>query len=282
MSATGKEMVQLHNEGAMAMAAYIKEHGLDAAMDMVKSRCTAKVSVIPRKAEMEASYENLQEFFRQTYMVLILTTLHDDFGFGETRLKRVKKAFDSLVAVTGSTDLLGKRYLTLRDCAEDLNRVANMDIDLKRIEDPDKDLQSLATRGVSLEKVMAFLDKGGYRDAYDALFKETFGDDCATNRERTKEFRRLAKIRRREDHKYRAPNMNMFDSEVSTGYLTVIATVMRENGADFAQIDAFCDMVNQYLDWILQSGQEALETLQEENKEFSVGDKEADQDVCDR
>lgn len=274
MSATGKEVIDLRNEGAMAYDRMIHDHGYEAARKMLCSRVTARCSVTIKKGELEAHLENLESFFRQTYMVLILTALHDEFGFGEIRLKRMKRAFDDTAVIVSSVDLMGKRYITLRDCAEDMNRVANMGIDLQMVDDADKDIRSLVSRAVSLEKVMAFLDKKGFRDAYDAIFKETIGDDCVTNRERTKEQRAEAKRRRREDHMYRAPNMNMFDPEVSAGYLTIIATVMRESGFDFDQIDALCSKVNEYLNWILQTGQDALETLERENKDMTVGDKE--------
>lgn len=280
MSATGKEAIQLRNEGAAAFIARAREFGTRntpdwaAACDELRRRTGMKCNIAVGKAEHDASMMAIQEAVSNTYLTMVYTTLHDVYGFGEKRLKQFKHEFDAMTMTAYSTDPLGRRYFSVSDCAQAMNDLYNMGIDISVVEETENDVDQIKTRYTRVDDVFAFLHKNGFNEAYEAFFAEVWGKDCETNRARTKEQRAIAKKRRREDHKYRVPNMNLFDPEVSRGYLAVIATVMRESGYDFEQIDAFCAKVNEYLNWILQTGRDALETLEKENKDMAVGDKE--------
>lgn len=280
MSATGKEAIQLRNEGAAAFIARAREFGTRenpdwaAACDELRRRTGMKCNIAVGKAEHDASLLAIQEAVSNTYLSVVYVTLHDIFGFGEKRLKQFKKEFDEMTLGIYQTNPMGGRYMTAVQCADALNNLYNMGIDLSVVEETENDVDQIKKRYVAADQVFAWLKKSGYDEAYEHFFREVYGADCETNRARTKEQRAIAKKRRREDHKYRVPNMNLFDPEVSRGYLAVIATVMRESGYDFEQIDAFCAKVNEYLNWILQTGRDALETLEKENKDMAVGDKE--------
>lgn len=282
MSATGKEAIQLRNEGAAAFIARAREFGTagkpdwQAACDELQRRTGIKCNIAVGKAEHEASLMAVQEAVSNTYLTMVYTTLHDFCGFGEKRLKQFKQEFDDLTMTAFKTDPMGRRYFSVADCAQAMNDLYKMGIDISVVQETEGDVDQIKTRYTRVDDVFAFLHAKGFQEAYDAYFAEVWGKDCETNRARTKTQRAIAKQRRREDRKYKAPCMNMFDPEVSAGYLTIISTVMRESGSDFAQIDAFCQKVNEYLDWILQSGRTALETLEKENEDFVVGDKEDD------
>ena len=268
MSLSGKDIIRVRNEGAVVYDRMILDHGYKAARDMLLSRVGAMCSVAIKKDELETSEQNLQRFFRTAYTTLIMTVLHDEFGFGKKRLKKVKQAFDETVPITFGTDLFGKRYITLRDCAEDMARITGMGVEVDAVEDVDRTAKGIDTRAVSLDAVLGYLDKLGMKDAYDAIWKISYGDDCESNRIRTKEQRRIAKQRRKQDSKYKSPCMNMFDPEVSKGYLAIIASIMAKNGCDLPQISSFCIEVNNYLSDILNGGKSVQDALERDLSEM--------------
>ena len=95
MSATGKEAIQLRNEGAAAFIARAREFGTRenpdwaAACDELRRRTGMKCNIAVGKAEHDASLLAIQEAVSNTYLSVVYVTLHDIFGFGEKRLKKV-------------------------------------------------------------------------------------------------------------------------------------------------------------------------------------------------
>ena len=274
MSATGKEAIQLRNEGAAAFIQRAKEFGTEkepnwsAAVDELQRRIGLRCSIAIGKNEQQAMTEAIQEAVSNTYIAMIYVTLMDGFGFGETRLKRFKQEFDALTMTAYGTDRMGRRYFSVKEVAETINKLYDMGIDVAVVEETENDVETIKRRYACVDEIFAFLRKKGFQEAYDAFFAEVWGRDCAGGRATTKEQRAIAKKRRKQDRSYKAPDMYLFDPEVSKGYLTIIATVLREWGMDLDDVNTVCGKVNEYLNWVLDKGQAALDTLEKENVEF--------------
>lgn len=269
------DIIRTRNEGAKYYDQLIREHGLEAARKMLNSRITSRVSIaIPQKEFMESA-KNLDEAMSNVYLVTVYTTLHDAFGFGETRLKRFKDAFDLLMATCYAQDELGAEYITLTSCAEDMEKLYGMGIQIDKVTDRErliKDDEKIA----KLSGILGFLRHKGYTKAADAVWEEVNERDSAVSKERTKEQRQIAKERRRQDMKYRSPNMNLFDPEVNVGYLAVFATALMREGFSDAQICDLCAEVNDLLGEVLSGGREyekgLISSLAEHGIEFDQED----------
>ena len=257
----GEDIIRIRNEGACAYDQMIRDHGYEAAKQMLVNRVGAKCSVIIKQEEWDKSITALQEAVANAYLTLVFTTLHDRYGWGSVRLKRFKDFFDASAAICYATDMHGKRYVTVRSCAEDMNRIADLGLDLETIWDTEVTSTSLSTRLASVDKIIGFLREHGQEKAAQMVWTECYGEDCEVSKLRTKEQREIAKKRRREDRKYVAPDMNLFDPEVSKGYLAVIASVLAESGMDADRIMGICAEVNNTLTRVLCDGQKIMDGI---------------------
>ncbi len=267
MASRGDEIIRLRNEGAVAYDEMIKQHGHEAARHMLISRVGTRCNIVMTADEYNASVTALQTAVVNTYLTLIYTTLHDVYGFGKKRLQDFKNHFDELTALCYTTDKQGRRYITVTDCANDMNRLYDMGINAEVVNDTESTSGPMQNRLANVDEIINILRKRGFQDAADSIWNEVYGPEKEITKARTKEQRAIAKQRRREDRKYIAPNMNIFDPEVSAGYLAVLSHVMTGLGMDPDAVVIACQDVNELLGEILDQGKARSDALVKELEE---------------
>lgn len=267
MAYNAKEIIQMRNEAAVAYDHMIEEHGLPAARKILANRVGQKYNIVIPQKEVNASVQAIREAVLNVELAMVYSTLHHSFGWGEKRLKQFKEAFDSDMILCWDTDGHGRRYATIAEHAEEINRLYDMGLNVGLIWDTETSADVLADRGVSVLQMMSFLKKQGFEKAAQAIWTESYGKDCETNRMRTKEQRALIKKRRKADKKYRRPNPNLFDPDVSKGYLSIVAWAMMSIGIDTEKVMETCQTVNQCLGDILDYGDAILEQIAQDLEE---------------
>ena len=83
------------NEGMAFALKIAKEQGIEALEQEVKMRrLTFLPSAVPKKA-LEECIQRIKDNTLDTYTILLVATLHDEFGFGQKRIQRAIDRFDS-------------------------------------------------------------------------------------------------------------------------------------------------------------------------------------------
>ena len=262
-SISADKIVQYKNLGAAAFVALVEDIGdyEEAKKELRRRIGSNKVCISMTRQEMDTCINAIDHAMQDLFMTLMFTVLHDEFGFGRDRMVRFKKAMDDLLGTCYATDKNGHRYLTMTDCANDLNRLYDLGIDVRKVHDSEFESDKSKERSVQLESVISLLRKKGFNEAADALWEHAYSADNEVGRHRTKEQRVAAKQRRKEDKNYKAPNMNLFDPEVQVGYQVIADNILDEDGLNFAYIEHFNQRLSEYLSFILDGGSEALERL---------------------
>ena len=263
MATKADEIIRIRNEGAAAYDGWIQQFGYEAARQMLINRVGTKCNVAVRPEEHSKSVELIKDAVTNTYLTAVFTTLHDAFGFGAKRLKQFKAAFDELICISFVTDRTGKRYVTLKDCAEEMNALADLGIDVQTVEDTEAyAVESQDIKVCSVTSVIKFLKDKGETKAADMIWRDVFGLANESEKVRTKEQRAIAKKRRRADRRYRDPCMNMFDPDVNKGYLAIFAKVLAEHGTGEDDIMEMCGDVNGWLNELLDNGKAVSDDLE--------------------
>lgn len=120
------------NEGMLYAYNYAKEHGLDALEQELKVR---RLTNLPTQVSTKALNEclmNIKYNTVDTFMILLAATLHDEFGFGE---KRVRRAIDRF---NFKADCLGEDYVTWQDMIENIKEELNIQLSIRK---NDKDVR---------------------------------------------------------------------------------------------------------------------------------------------
>lgn len=120
------------NEGMLYAYNYAKEHGLDALEQELKVR---RLTNLPTQVSTKALNEclmNIKYNMVDTFMILLAATLHDEFGFGE---KRVRRAIDRF---NFKADCLGEDYVTWQDLIENIKEELNILLSIRK---NDKDVR---------------------------------------------------------------------------------------------------------------------------------------------
>jgi dimeric dUTPase (all-alpha-NTP-PPase superfamily) len=113
-----------------------QEKGLDPRAELEKevrkrnlSKCVMQISDSLYREWYTALGENLHT----TVKCMTLYTLKEKFGFGKTRLQRFQAEFDNLMQNIMDLDYMGEHYLTMTDCAVELNEQYDLGIDINRV-----------------------------------------------------------------------------------------------------------------------------------------------------
>lgn len=261
MASSANEIIRLRNEGAVAYEKLIQDFGYEKARKMLAERVGAKCNIAITAEEHSRAIELVKDAVTNTYLALVYTTLHDICGYGKKRLQRFKQAFDSTAVICFTTDARGKRYATVADCAEEMNRLYNMGLDLQVVEDTETHVDAVKNRMCSAASVIGYLKEHGQKDAANMILQDVYGQRNEKERARTKEQRAIAKRRRHEDRKYKDPAMNLFDPEVSAGYLALMTKVLIDAGMNDDQIVDACGKLNEMLTNVLEYGRDYLDGI---------------------
>ena len=120
------------NEGMLYAYNYAREHGLDALEDEIKLR---RITNLPTKVSTKALNEcvvNIKNNVTDTFVLLLVQTLQDEFGFGQKRLKRAIDRFEQ------KASCLGENYLTWQDMIDTIREELGFELSIRK---NDKDVR---------------------------------------------------------------------------------------------------------------------------------------------
>ena len=150
---------------------YAKEKGIDELeKEMIRRNYTRIPLSVPEK-DMRKFVKHVSNNVYDMMLTAFLYSLHDEFGFGAARIKRVKESFDKLVQATADLDYMSAHYVTMGDYARELNELYNVDIDVDRVDH----LQEIADedhvdyRMCRIDRVLEVMRADGFTDAADYL-----------------------------------------------------------------------------------------------------------------
>lgn len=150
---------------------YAKEKGVEELEKEVQRRNYTRIPLNVPEKSMRNFVEQVSTNVYNMMLTAFLYALHDNFGFGAERIKRVKASFDKLVKATYDLDYMSAHYVTMGDYARELNELYNVDIDVDRVDH----LQEIADedhanyRMCRIDRVLEVLKADGYVDAAEYL-----------------------------------------------------------------------------------------------------------------
>lgn len=120
------------NEGMLYAYNYAKEHGIDALEKEVRLR---RLTNLPTKVSTGVLNEcilNIKNHVIDTFIILLAATLRDEFGFGETRIRRAIDRFEL------KAGCLCEDYVTWTDMIEDIKEDLGFEFSIRK---NDKDVR---------------------------------------------------------------------------------------------------------------------------------------------
>ena len=105
----------------------VKDGGVQALEDEIRFRGRTNINIGVEKKVLDKATEPMKELCCQTIRVALISVLHDEFGFGKVRIRRVINAFDKL------TEYLMHGWLHWLDLVDDITKRLDLDIDTSQI-----------------------------------------------------------------------------------------------------------------------------------------------------
>lgn len=93
MSSLNKEM-QARTEGMAYALRIAKEKGIEELEKEIKSRNLTGISLNLSRKDLNKASEKIKEITMDTFSILTVAVLHDEFGFGEKRCQRYLDRMD--------------------------------------------------------------------------------------------------------------------------------------------------------------------------------------------
>lgn len=132
MAKMSKEL-QWRIEGMLAAHKIVSEKGLEELTKEIKMRQILKIDLWAKKGDVEAANESIANNVYHCMMSTIFFVLHDTFGFGGKRLKRLKSKYDKVLGDIYNLDYMGEHYTRYEDYSVYLNQKYDMGFDTDRI-----------------------------------------------------------------------------------------------------------------------------------------------------
>lgn len=147
------------------------EGGIEALEKEIRMRNFLCAPIGCPEKEVRKLYQNFSQNIYVNMLSVMLWTLHDSFGFGKSRLHRLKADYDKNTAVIFDLDYMGQHYVRLQDYAVELNKSYDLGIDVDRIASCEDihDQKDERTRMCQIDRVLEVLRKEGYEKAADFL-----------------------------------------------------------------------------------------------------------------
>lgn len=120
------------NEGMLYAFNYAKEHGIDALEEEIKLR---RLTNLPTKVSTKAMNEcviNIKNNVVDTFVILLVSTLRDELGFGEKSIQRVIDRFNQ------KAECIGENYVTWQDLIDDIREELGFELGIRK---NDKDVR---------------------------------------------------------------------------------------------------------------------------------------------
>ena len=122
------EYMNGRNEGMAYAYAYAKENGIDALeKELEMRRITNLPTGVSRKALNEC-IRNIKYNVMDTFVILLVATLRDEFGFGEKRIQRAIDRFNL------KASCLGEDYVTWQDLIDDIKSDMGFELGIRKNE----------------------------------------------------------------------------------------------------------------------------------------------------
>ncbi len=99
----------------------------------IRVRGLTKMSITESSEKIYSQWREIVANLYANVLTCMFYTLNESEGFGNTRIKRVKDAFDENVKTAVDLDYLGEHYTTIEEYAKELNDKYNLGMDLSRL-----------------------------------------------------------------------------------------------------------------------------------------------------
>ena len=148
-----------------------KEGGTEALEKEIRMRNFLCAPIGCPEKEVRKLYHNFSQNIYVNMLSAMMWTLHDTFGFGKTRLERLKDDFNRNTIAIMDLDYMGQHYVRLQDYAIELNKKYNLGIDVDRIASCEEvyDEKDERTRMCRIDRVLEVLRMEGYEKAAEFL-----------------------------------------------------------------------------------------------------------------
>lgn len=114
------------NEGMLYAYNFAREHGIDALEKEVRLR---RITNLPTKVSTKAMNEcviNIKNNVVDTFVILLVSTLRDELGFGEKRIQRVIDRFNQ------KAECIGENYLTWQDMIDTIREELGFELAIRK------------------------------------------------------------------------------------------------------------------------------------------------------
>lgn len=151
-------------QGMIYALKIVKESGADALEKEIRMRGLTAAPIGCPKKDVDKLYST---FSRNIYMNMLSAmcyTLHDTFGFGGKRLKKLREEFTKNTDAIQDLDYMGQHYVRLQDYAIELNERYDLGIDVELIASCEEnyDETDKRTRMCRIDRVLEVLKAEGY------------------------------------------------------------------------------------------------------------------------
>ncbi len=116
-----EEMMRGRTEGMEFALRLVKDKGIEELEKEIKFRNKTGISLNVTRKEINAASDKIKEMTLDTFSILSLATLHDEFGFGKKRLQQFWDRFRS------KAECLTDDYCTWMDITETLKEETGLD-----------------------------------------------------------------------------------------------------------------------------------------------------------
>lgn len=113
------------NEGMLYAYNYAKEHGLDALENEVRLRNLTNIPTQVSRKAIDECVMKIKDNTCDTFVILMASVLHDEFGFGE---KRVQRALDRFML---KSECIVYDYVTWQDMIENIKEELNIQLNIR-------------------------------------------------------------------------------------------------------------------------------------------------------
>lgn len=120
------EYMQGRNEGMLYALNIAKEKGIDELEKEVKLRGYTNLPTQVSKKAMEECILNIKHNVVDTFVILSVATLHDEFGFGKKRAQRFIERFNL------KADCLAEDYCTWEDQIDIIKEELGIELDIRK------------------------------------------------------------------------------------------------------------------------------------------------------
>lgn len=124
---------QWRMEGMLFAHKILQEKGADALEKEIKLRNYLKLDVWARMEDVRELENTLSTNLYNSFVSTMMYTIHDEFGFGKSRLQRLKESFDRKIENIFDLDWLGQHYVRFEDYAKYLEAEYDFKFDVARI-----------------------------------------------------------------------------------------------------------------------------------------------------